>query len=320
MPELPFLARLAVPVLVAPMLRVSGVELVVAACRAGAAAAFPVANAPSTAELDQWLSELSGRLTSDDGPFCPNVIMLHPRLDEQLSVLERHRPEVVITSVGSPRPVVERLGPLGTTVLSDVASLKHAEKAIEAGADGLVLLSAGSGGQTGWANPFAFVRAVRRWFDGPLVLAGGIGDGHALRAAVELGADLGYMGTGFIATHESMAAARYRSMVVDATLDDVVLTRAFTGLPASMLVQSIREAGLDPACLDESVGPEAARRVWSEGGGGVRRWEGVLSAGHSVSAVDQVVSVAELIARVREEFLDGRRGRGSPGRRAPAPG
>src|SRR6185312_9804392 len=142
----------------------------------------------------------------------------------------RHKPEIIITSVGSPAPVLKPLHEAGAIVLADVATIRHAERAVESGVDGLVLLTAGAGGQTGWLNPFAFVRAVRKFFSGPIVLAGGISDGHALRAAQALGCDLAYMGTRFIATRESLADERYKQMLVKSTADDILLTTAFTGL------------------------------------------------------------------------------------------
>ncbi|MBR0796335.1 nitronate monooxygenase [Bradyrhizobium jicamae] len=193
---------------------------------------------------------------------------------------------------------------IGCLVFADIASLRHAEKAIEAGADGLILLTAGAGGQTGWANPFAFVRAVRAMFDGPIVLAGGVTDGASLAAARVLGCDLAYMGTRFIAARESMASDAYRQMLVDSTLDDVMLTKAFTGLDASMLRPSIVAAGLDPAKLDESVSEARAREKFGgkNPGEGARRWIEVWSAGHSVSGVRAIGGAAELVEDLAEQY------------------
>jgi len=206
--------------------------------------------------------------------------------------------------VGSPAPVVSALHGIGCLVLADVATLEHARKAIAAGADGLVLLSAGAGGQTGWLNPFAFVRALRAEYDGPLVLAGGVSDGVALRAAGVLGADLAYMGTRFIASHESLAAAAYKQMLVDSSADDVLLTKAFTGLATSMLLPSIRRAGLDPDRLDELVTPKTAAQMF--GGAaqndGPKRWSDIWSAGHSVSGVHSLQSVDALVAEVEHQY------------------
>jgi nitronate monooxygenase len=300
--------RLRLPVIAAPMLRVSGPDLVKAACAAGVVGAFPTANARTVAELDEWLDEIGDAATDSTAPHAPNLIIRQPRMPRDLEVLVRHRVEVVITSVGSPAEVVGPLHEVGTLVLADVATLRHAHRAVEAGADGLVLLTAGAGGQTGWLNPFAFVRAVRGFFDGPLVLAGGIGDGRALLAARLLGCDLGYMGTSFIATAESMAAPDYKQMLVDSGIDDVVLTKAFTGLPTSMLAPAIRAAGLDPANLDEHVSPAEAAQLY--GGGspdlGPKRWVDVWSAGHSVSAVREIPTAAELVARTLREYDEAR--------------
>ena len=176
--------RLRLPLVAAPMLAVSGVELVVAACRNGVIGAFPTANARSVDELDRWLTEIERRLFAapeDSAPCCPTLVMRSPRLAEDLACLLAHRVELVITSVGSPAPAVAALHGIGCGVWADVATLAHARKAIAAGVDGLVVLSAGAGGQTGWLNPLAFVRALRAEYDGPLVLAGGVGDGVALR-------------------------------------------------------------------------------------------------------------------------------------------
>ncbi len=308
-PELPW-PRLRLPLIAAPMLRISGPALVTAACRNGVVGAFPTANARTVEELDQWLMTIRADLgereagKAEPAPFCPNLIIRQPRLQDDLACLVRHRVEMVITSVGSPAAVVGPLHDVGCMVLADVASVAHAEKALQAGADGLVLLSAGAGGQTGWANGMAFARAVRAFYDGPLVLAGGISDGHALWAARVLGCDLGYMGTKFIATAESMADARHKEMVVASRLDDVLRTRAFTGLDTNMLRPSIEAAGLDPDALDESVTFEEAKARF--GGGKAhdkpKRWSDIWSAGHTVSGVSDGGSAASVIATTRKEY------------------
>jgi len=299
--------RLRLPLIAAPMLRVSGVDLVTAVCRSGAIGAFPTANARSVEELDAWLTQIE-RNVADLGrpaaPHCPNLIIRQPRFKDDLACLARHEVEMVITSVGSPAAAVAPLHDVGCLVFADIASLRHAEKAIEAGADGLILLTAGAGGQTGWANPFAFARAVRAMFDGPVVLAGGVTDGTALAAARLLGCDLAYMGTRFIAARESMASDAYRRMLVDSTLDDIMLTKAFTGLEASMLRPSIIAAGLDPANLDESVSEARAREKFGGKGdpGAPRRWIEVWSAGHSVSGVHAVTGAADIVDEVAAQY------------------
>ncbi|CCD87838.1 conserved protein of unknown function, putative 2-nitropropane dioxygenase [Bradyrhizobium sp. ORS 285] len=315
MQESPFAAlrgRLRLPLIAAPMFLVSGIELVSAACINGVIGAFPTVNCRTPDELDAWLRELAerrGRAADGSGiataPVCPNLIVhrSNARLQDDLAVLLLHRPEIVITSVGSPAPVIAPLHDAGALVFADVASIRHAERAVEAGADGLVLLTAGAGGQTGWLNPFAFVRAVRSFFAGPIVLAGGISDGVSLRAAEVLGCDLAYMGTKFIATRESMADERYKTMLVESSADDVLLTSAFTGLPTSMLRPSIVAAGLDPENLpargtieigkDIDVGARESRP---------KRWRDVWSAGHATSGVIDIVDVTTLVARTTDEY------------------
>ena len=307
-----FRDRLRLPLIAAPMFLVSGIDLVVAACRSGVIGAFPTVNCRSPEELDRWLSEIEDRLKRDraegeppPAPVCPNLIVhrSNARLDRDLAVLLRHRPEIVITSVGSPAQVVRPLHDVGALVLADVASIRHAERAVAAGADGLVLLTAGAGGQTGWLNPFAFVRAVRAFFDGPVVLAGGISDGQALRAAQVLGCDLAYMGTRFIATQESLADPRYKAMLVDASADDILLTTAFTGLQTNMLRPSIVAAGLDPDNLPAHGAIDIARDIDI----GARenrpaRWRDIWSAGHSTSGVRNVPGVEQLVTRTLEEY------------------
>ena len=309
-------ARLSLPLIAAPMFLVSGVELVVAACASGIIGAFPTVNCRSTEELDAWLTEMRQRVAEAEQaaghalpPICPNLIVHRStaRVMDDVAVLLRHKVEMVIASVGSPERVVPMLHDGGCRVFADVASVRHAEKAVAAGSDGLVLLAAGAGGQTGWANPFAFARAVRAFWDGPMVMAGGIADGQALWAARALGCDLGYMGTKFIATRESMAAPAYKDMLVASRLDDVLLTRAFTGLETNMLRPSIVAAGLDPDDLPQRGGIDIGKDIdrgarERAGADGTRRWKDIWSAGHSVSGVQDIPGVAELVARTAAEF------------------
>lgn len=296
-------SRLALPLIVAPMFRVSGPDLVIAACRSGIVGTFPTANCRTIDELDAWLSRFEKELTPDDAPFCPNLIIRRDALQEELACILRHKVEMVITSVGSPAAVVGPLHEAGCKVFCDVASLKHAHKAVAAGVDGLILLTAGAGGQTGWANGFSFVRAVRQFFNGPVVLAGGISDGAALLAAQVLGCDLGYMGTKFIATRESMASEAYKSMLVRSELDDILLSRAFTGLETNTLIPSIIACGLDPAHLPVDMTAERADALYgSSGSGEIKRWRDIWSAGHSVSGVHVSGSVAELVRATKGEY------------------
>jgi nitronate monooxygenase len=308
-------ARLKLPLIAAPMLRVSGPDLVSAACRNGVIGSFPTVNARSADELDAWLTRVARDCADVNGPtapVCPNIIMRRDpaMLAEDVKILVKHKVEMVIASVGSPEAVIKPLHDIGCLVYADIASLRHAEKALQVGADGLVLLTAGAGGQTGWANGLSFVRGVRAMFDGPLVLAGGMSDGTALWAARVLGADLGMMGTRFIATSESMAQPPYKQMLVDSRLDDVMLTQAITGLDTNMLRPSIVAAGLDPKEMAGNVTPERALELRSSHAkerAGPRRWVDIWSAGHSVSGVDAVRPAAELIDELAAQYADAQR-------------
>ena len=310
-------SRLRLPLIAAPMFLVSGPALVKAACRAGVIGSFPTANCRTVEELDAWLADmaLDGRRAADEtgkatAPLCPNLIVhrSNPRVLDDLAAVLRHKAELVITSVGSPEPVMKPLKDAGCLVFADVASVRHAEKAVAAGVDGLVLLTAGAGGQTGWANPFAFVRAVRKFWGGAIVMAGGMADGHAVFAAQALGCDLAYMGTRFIATRESLAKDEYKQMLVKSRLDDVLLTRAFTGLETNMLRPSIEAAGLDPdnlpqrGAIDIAKDINAAERDKPD----AKRWKDIWSAGHSVSGVADIPSVAELVERTAAEYAAAR--------------
>ena len=311
-----FRDRLSLPLIAAPMFLVSGVEMTVAACRNGVIGSFPTANCRSTEQLEAWLTEIDTRLRQHEdqsgrkpAPLCPNLIVhrSNARLKDDLAVLLQHKPDIVITSVGSPAPVLKPLHDAGALVLADVASIRHAERAAAAGADGLVLLTAGAGGQTGWLNPFAFVRAVRAFYDGIIVLAGGISDGRALHAAGVLGCDLAYMGTKFIATRESMADERYKQMLVDSDADDVLLTTAFTGLQTNMLKPSIVAAGLDPDDLPARGAIDIAKDIdVAARESRPRRWRDIWSGGHSTSGVTDVLAVDDLVARTLAEYREAR--------------
>jgi nitronate monooxygenase len=271
-------------------------------------------NCRSPEQLEAWLTEIETRLRHREdqtgrtaAPLCPNLIVhrSNARLEQDLTVLLRHKPEIVITSVGSPEPVLKPLHEAGALVLADVASIRHARRAAEAGADGLVLLTAGAGGQTGWLNPFAFVRAVRAFYDGIVVLAGGISDGRALHAAEVLGCDLSYMGTKFIATRESMADERHKRMLVDGSADDILLTTAFTGLQTSMLKPSIVAAGLDPDDLPARGAIDIGKDIdVNARESRPKRWRDIWSGGHSISGVTDVMAVDDLVARTVAEYRE----------------
>lgn len=291
-------AKLVLPVLVGPMFLVSGPELVIACCRAGVVGSFPTLNARTPDILDQWLGKLAADLTPDAAPYAANLIV-HPtneRLPDDLALVVGHKVPLVIASVGNPRPVVDQVHDYGGLVFSDVASVKHARRAAESGVDGLILLCAGSGGHTGWLNPFAFVTEVRKFFAGPLVLAGTISNGHTIHVAEELGADFAYIGTPFIAATESMAEDDYRQMLIDSCADDIELTTALTGMPANMLRESIARSGFKPEAKHD--GPFHAEK----GTKALRAWRDVWSAGQGVGDIDRAEPAASIVDRMKRDY------------------
>jgi nitronate monooxygenase len=293
--------RLRIPVIAAPMTDVSGPDLVAAACTAGLMGSFPTHNAADSHELGMWLDRIRATIDSgagSAGPVAANLVVhrSNARLMSDLRALVRADVDVVIASVGSPREIVDPLHDAGIAVLADVASLRHAERALASGVDGLVLLTAGAGGQTGWANPFAFLRAVKQSYDTTIVLAGGVSDGAGILAAQVLGADLVYLGTRFIATTESSAAPAYRRAVVTATLDDITASTQVSGLVANVLTEWLRDEG-PPVAGYESSGFSLERLLAQRG---------VWAAGHSVSGVDGVLDVAALVDRLERELTEAR--------------
>ncbi len=299
-------AGMRLPLIAAPMFLVSGPDLVIAACRAGIGAAFPAPNARSVAILDQWLGRIVAETTQAReaapgtvGPWSLNLVThrSYDRLDAELELVDRHRPPLVITALGSPAAVVERVHRYGGKVFADVSSLAFARKAVAAGVDGLVLVTAGAGGHTGKISPFAFVDALRDFYDGVIVLGGSIGTGGAVRAAELIGADLAYAGTPFIVAQESLAAQAYRDMVVRASLEDLVLTKTFSGADAWYLRESIVAAGLDPDAL---VGKE--KMDWTNSEGQLKAWKNIWSAGQGVNHIHAVEPAAKIVDRYAAEY------------------
>ena len=284
-----------VPVIAAPLFLVSGIELVVASANAGIVGAFPTLNARTPALLDAWMAEIKDRTRSASGLFAANLI-LHPsngRRSDDLDIVINHRVPWVITSVGSPVNVVERVHAYGGQVLADVATVRHAKKAIQAGVDMLVLLTAGAGGNTGWINPFAFIEEVRSFWLGPLAVAGCLTTGRQIRAVQVAGADMAYIGTPFIATPESMASNDYKDALVSAGADDIVKTDAVTGIPANFLKSSLLEQGIMRA--DGSFIPKGA--------GDLASWKNAWSAGQGVASVGSVETVARRVEKLHQEWL-----------------
>lgn len=297
-----------IPLVAAPMFLVSGPELVVAACRAGIAGSFPAPNARSLETLEAWLRTVveGHAVASVDapgkvGPWALNLVThsSYDRLPAELELVDRYRPPLVITALGSPATVVPRVHAYGGAVFADVSSLAFARKAAATGVDGLVLVCAGAGGHTGKVSPFAFVQAVREFYDGIIVLGGSIGHGGAVRAVELLGADLAYAGTPFIVAEESLAAQEYRDMVVRASFEDLVLTKTFTGADAWYLRESIVTAGLDPDAL---VGKD--KMDWSNSQGQLKAWKNIWSAGQGVNHIHAVEPVAAIVDRYAAEYAE----------------
>jgi len=300
--------QLALPLICAPMFLVSGPDLVLAACRNGVIGSFPAPNARPLEVLDAWMGRVAGELQAARhaapaariAPWSINLVVhsSYDRLPAELELVQRHRPPLVITALGSPARVVDAIHAYGGLVFADVGSVAMARKAAQAGVDGLVLVSSGAGGHTGSVSPFVFVAAVRQFFDGIVVLAGGLCSGAAIRAAEVAGADLADIGTLFIAARESLANDEYRQMVVEAGVDDLVLTRAFTGANAYYLRPSIERAGLDPDNLSGKTSMD-----WSKSDTQLKAWKDIWSAGQSVATIGRVEGAGEIIARLRAEYL-----------------
>jgi nitronate monooxygenase len=295
-------SRLRIPAIAAPMFLVSGPDLVLAACRSGIIGAFPANNARTIADLDSWMAKISAESAAIDAVWAINLIMhrTYPRTDDELKLVLQYKPPIVITALGSPKNIVAAVQGYGGMVFADVNSLSYARKAAQTGVDGLVLIAAGAGGHTGSLSPFAFVPAVRQFFDGVIVLGGGIGTGRAVRAAEILGADFSYLGTRLIASHESIAHLDYKQMLIDSTADDIILSASLTGVPANWLKASLIAAGYDPAHMGEKAEiqlgqPESSR---------AKRWRDVWAAGHGVDSVCAVQSVGEIVEEIVKDYRE----------------
>jgi nitronate monooxygenase len=293
------LSRLRAPVCAAPMFLVSGPDLVIAACKAGIMAAFPAPNTRSLDDFDAWLARIAEAV--GEAPWAVNLIThaSNERLAGELELIARHKPPVVITALGSPKPAMAAARSYGGLVIADVIDMRLAGKAIEAGVDGLACVCAGAGGHTGFLSPFAFIAAVRARFDGLVVVGGGIADGYGVAGAVAAGADLVYVGTRFIAAAESLASEAYKQMVIDAGLDDLVVSAAVTGTPASWLKPSLAAAGYDLAS------PLAApTRNYGAPDEAAKRWRDIWAAGQGVGATRAVEPVAVIVDQLAAEYAE----------------
>jgi nitronate monooxygenase len=286
---------LKLPVIAAPMFLVSGPDLVVETCNAGAIGTFPSLNQRTTEGYREWLQEIKSRLTPDAAAYGVNHIVhpTNPRLMADMMVSVEEKVPLIITSLGAVRDVVEAVHGYGGVVFHDIANVRHARKAAEAGVDGLILVANGAGGHAGVVNPFALINEVREFFDGTILLSGCLSTGQDVAGALMLGADFAYMGTRFISTTESSAQAEYKQMVIDSGATDITYTPAVSGIPANFMTKSLMDNGIDPKTLPEhklDMGEEA------------RAWKTVWSAGQGSGSVHDVVPAGELVARLTSEF------------------
>lgn len=303
-----FRGRMRLPAIAAPMFLVSGPELVTETCKAGVAGSFPALNARSNEQLDAWLGDINqaletARAAAPEAPVAPYGINLilhasNPRVEPDLELICKHRVPFVITSLGHPGEVVERVHAYGGLVFSDVIHAYHARKAAAAGVDGIIAVASGAGGHAGTQSPFSLVREIREFWDGTLILGGAISDGFAVRAAEVLGADLAYMGTRFIATRESLAQDAYKAMLVDAGAGDIVYTDAISGTNANFLWPSLEKLGHQREELVQGVGKGKLKALADE----AKAWRDVWSAGHGVATIHDTPTVRTLCDRLAEEY------------------
>jgi len=288
------------------MFLVSGTELVIECCKNGVLGTFPALNQRTTSGLKNWLVEIRQALEMHQtanpnariAPFGVNLIVhaSNTRLESDLALCVEHEVPLIISSVGAPGEIAALVHGYGGLVFHDVANMRHARKAIAAGVDGLILLCCGAGGHTGSLNPFGFVRQVRQEYGGTIVLAGSLSDGRSLRAAEVLGADFGYMGTRFIATKESMADQAYIDMVIDSDPDDIICTDKASGLNANIIRASMLEQGFDWEGNGATPNTEIANYDGT--------WTKLRSAGHGVGLINDAPTVAELVARLKDEYQE----------------
>jgi nitronate monooxygenase len=303
--------RLRIPVIGSPLFIISNPDMVIAQCKAGIIGSFPALNARPGPVLEEWLKRIVGELAEYDAkhpdrpsaPFAVNQIVhkSNDRLQHDVDMCVKYKVPVVITSLGAQESLNKAIHSYGGIVLHDVINQKFAHKAIEKGADGLILVAAGAGGHAGVQSPFAFVRETREWFDGPIALSGSIATGEAVLAAQAMGADFGYIGSAFIATAEANASEPHKQAIVDANAEDIVYTNLFTGVHGNYLRPSIVNAGLDPDNLPQS---DPSKMNFGSGGNTkAKAWKDIWGSGQGIGAVKAVVPVAEMVDRLEREYL-----------------
>jgi len=305
------LQHLTLPVIAAPLFIASSPALVIAQCKAGIVGSFPALNARPAAMLDTWLTDIQTALAEHEaanpaafvGPIAVNQIVhqSNDRLVHDLEVCVRHRVPIIISSLRAPpREMMDAIHDYGGIVLHDVISIRHAEKALEAGVDGLILVAAGAGGHAGTLSPFALVGEVRKFYAGPIALSGAIATGDAVLAAQAMGADFAYIGSRWLATQESNVDAAYRTAIIDSAAGDVIYTNLFTGIHGNYLKSSIVNAGLDPDNLPQA---EKSQMDFASGSGGkIKAWRDIWGAGQGVGLIDNISSVTDVVQQLDSEY------------------
>jgi nitronate monooxygenase len=305
--------KLRLPVVGAPQFIIANPELVIAQCKGGIVGSFPALNARPQATLDDWLHRIRDELAAYDeahpeapsAPYAVNQIVhkSNDRLDADVALCVKHKVPIVITSLGARREVNDAIHSYGGIVLHDIINIEFAKKALDKGADGLIAVAAGAGGHAGGLSPFALVAELREFFDGPLLVSGAIATGAGILGALAMGADLAYIGSAFIATTEANAPQAYKQMIVDSAAGDIIYSNLFTGVHGNYLKGSIVAAGLDPANLATS---DASKMNF--GGSAVKAWKDIWGAGQGVGGVHEIVTTADLIARLKREYDAAKRG------------
>ena len=303
-------ARLRIPAMAAPLFIISNPELVIAQCKAGVVGSFPSLNARPIAQLDAWLQRITEELAAYDrdnpdrpsAPFAVNLIVhkTNARLNEDIDMCRKYRVPVVISSLGAVDAVNDAVHSWGGIVMHDVINDRFARKAIEKGADGLIAVAAGAGGHAGTLSPFALLQEIREWFDGPLALSGSIANGGAILAARAAGADLAYIGSAFIATHEANADEQYKRMVKESSADDIVYSNLFSGVHGNYLKPSIVNAGMDPDNLP--VSDPSAMDFKTIADQSVKVWKDIWGCGQGIGAIKSITSTAALVDRLTAEY------------------
>ena len=293
-------SRLRLPAICAPMFLVTGPDMVISACQAGVVGTFPATNARTQDQLVTWLDRISSTVTKTDAPWALNMIThnSYGRFDAELDLVKRYQPELVITALGGPHRVTDAVHDYGGLVFADVNSPKFARKAIEKGADGLVLICAGAGGHTGEYAMIPFVEEVRTFFDGPIIVGGGIGTGRGIKAVEALGVDFAYLGTRFLACQESLINDDYRQMVWGSQMEDLITSRAITGALGNWMRASVEAAGL----TEESMKAVAKIDFSQDMHAGTKAWKHVWSAGQGVGLVHEPESVADVVETLLRQY------------------